>query len=766
MLQTPLQPLLRAQALMQRLRLRHKLLLVLLALGLPLAGLLAWQQVQAARERAVQHQRLLALEAALGLADLAAELEGNVSAEGRTQAAKAMDLLGPGPWDDAWNSLRKRLDDPVQLQAHRAAVRSDLRRALLLISHQSGLLLHARQGEALRLQLLIDGLPLLQAQVDLMALRVTPGQLPDMSDADLGRLRAQRQELVILVDEAGARIDALAVADGGPQPAWQAVAPRLAAYLRAVEHALVAPDELQDHEELGQLARRSVQGLQAVRLSMGAAARAQVQGALDRGVRDGWVWLTISVGGLVVVASLVLLLLRSLAESMGCLQQQVRAIAQGNLGQSSRVPGRDELAQLGQLVDGMGQRMSSMVAEIRTSAVRVGEAGQRVAEEALSLARHNEEQGAGLGGSLREVDQMAQDLRLTLETAHDLQGVCERLHEQGSEGQSVMARAIDGVAELQGSARRIGEINGVIDDIAFQTNLVALNASVEAARAGESGRGFSVVAAEIRQLALRCVAASGEVRDLIERTGDQVDDSARRIAEVGRSLDGMVGGVGSALRRVGEICGAADRQQAGLDEVGSSLRAVQSLSRDHARSVVGAEEAARAMLDQSGALRDSVAGFRLRQGTADEARALVERALSRVAEVGWERAVEDFHRPDGPFIDRDLYLFAFDAEGRYIACGDQPSRVGQVLTEVRGVSTAVAEQMLRDARAAAEAGGAWVEYEFVAPDGRTPMIKSAWVASLGDGAFLGCGVQRVRVSAPAPMPEADPTPVPRQTQPA
>ena len=652
------------------------------------------------------------------------------------------------------------------MQAHRLAVRSDLRRALRLISHQSGLLLRSEQGEALRLQLLIDGLPTLQAQVDLMALRVTPGQLPDMSEADLGRLRAQRQELTVLVDEASARIDALAVADGGPQPAWQAVAPRLAAYLRAVEHALDAPDDLQDHDELGQLARRSVQGLQAVRLSMGGTARAQVQGALDRGVRDGWLWLAISLGGLLVVVSLVVVLLRSLAESMSQLQQQVQAIAQGNLGQGSRVPGRDELAQLGQLVDGMGQRMSSMVAEIRTSAVRVGEAGQRVAEEALSLARHNEEQGAGLGGSLREVEQMAQDLRLTVDTAQDLQGVCQRLHDQGSEGQSVMARAIEGVAELQGSARRIGEINGVIDDIAFQTNLVALNASVEAARAGESGRGFSVVAAEIRQLALRCVAAAGEVRDLIERTGDQVDDSARRIAEVGRSLDGMVGGVGSALRRVGEISGTADRQQARLEQVGGSLRAVQSLGRDHARAVVGAEDAARAMLDQSGALRDSVASFRLRQGTADEARALVERALSRLAEVGWERAVEDFHRPDGPFIDRDLYLFAFDAEGRYIACGDQPARVGQVLTEVRGVSTTVAEQMLRDGRAAAEAGGGWVEYAFVSSDGRTPMIKSAWVASLGDGSFLGCGVQRVRASTPAPTPEPDAAPAPRQAQPA
>ncbi len=766
MTQRPLQPLACAQALMQCLRMRHKLLLVLLVLGAPLAGLLAWQQVQAARERAVQQQRQVALEAVLGLADVAAEIEGSLSAEVVAHAARAMDALGAGPWEDAWRSLQSRMDDPVKLQAHRPAVRSDLRRALLQVSHQSGLMLQLQPGEALRLQLLVDDLPALQGLVDLMALRVTPGQLPDLSDADLGRLRAQRLELAALAEATGARIDALAVAEGGLQPAWQAVAPRLAAYLRGLEHALDVPDDLDDHAELGQLARRSSQGLQAARLSMGATARDLVQAAQDRSVRAGWSWLLVSLGGLVVVFGLDAVLSRSLADSMRRLQGQVRAIAQGNLGEGASVPGRDELARLGQLVDGMGQRMSAMVAEIRTSAVRVGEAGQRVAEEALSLARHNEEQGAGLVGSLREVDQMAQDLRLTVDTAQDLQVVCQRLHEQGSEGQSVMARAVQGVADLQGSARRIGEINGVIDDIAFQTNLVALNASVEAARAGESGRGFSVVAAEIRQLALRCVAAAGEVRDLIEHTGDQVDDSARRIAEVGRSLDGMVGGMGSVLRRVGDIGGAAERQRASLDLVGGGLRSVQSLSREHARSVVGAEDAARAMLAQSGALRESVAGFRLRQGTADEARALVERARERIAEIGWERAVDEFHRPDGPFIDRDLYLFAFDGDGRYIACGDQPGRVGQVLTDVRGVSTEVAERMLHDGRAAAEAGGGWVEYAFLSADGRTPMIKSAWVVSLGDGTFLGCGVQRARPGGLPATPEVDAAAVPRQTQPA
>ena len=145
----------------------------------------------------------------------------------------------------------------------------------------------------------------------------------------------------------------------------------------------------------------------------------------------------------------------------------------------------------------------------------------------------------------------------------------------------------------------------------------------------------------------------------------------------------------------------------------------------------------RAALDQSGALRDSVASFRLRQGTADEARALVERALSRLAEVGWERAVEDFHRPDGPFIDRDLYIFIFDRAGTYFLHGAIPERDGTPLSAIEGLDAA---QLVADAWNTCDTQqGGWVYYAITNPVTGEIQAKSSYVVPLDQQRLLGCG---------------------------
>jgi hypothetical protein len=159
------------------------------------------------------------------------------------------------------------------------------------------------------------------------------------------------------------------------------------------------------------------------------------------------------------------------------------------------------------------------------------------------------------------------------------------------------------------------------------------------------------------------------------------------------------------------------------------------------------------MVRQSEALQASVSAFRLRQGTADEARAMSEAARRRVSEVGWSRAADEFHQPDGAFLDRDLYVFAFDAEGKYLACGNDPGRVGRCVLDIPGLPPGAAEHLLEAGRATAQAGGGWVEYEFTLADLSGAGRKSAWVVDLGDGAFLGVGVYR-NASAPAPTAQA------------
>jgi methyl-accepting chemotaxis protein-1 (serine sensor receptor) len=304
------------------------------------------------------------------------------------------------------------------------------------------------------------------------------------------------------------------------------------------------------------------------------------------------------------------------------------ALEQGQLAHAIDVRSHDEMGRmLGALERSFGQ-LGMLVRGIQTAAGSIDTAAREISSGNTDLSRRTEQQAASLEQTAASMEQLTSTVRQNAENARQANQLAANASDVATEGGRAVRSVVDTMDGITQSSARVAEIIGVIEGIAFQTNILALNAAVEAARAGEQGRGFSVVAAEVRSLAQRSSSAAKEIGELINGSVRQVKEGARQVEVAGKTMDDIVGAVRRVTDIMGEITAASEEQTTGIEQVSLAISQMETVTQQNAALVEEASAAAESLMQQAGGLVTEVARFDLGQ----QRRADVQREPRREAQ--------------------------------------------------------------------------------------------------------------------------------------
>ena len=287
------------------------------------------------------------------------------------------------------------------------------------------------------------------------------------------------------------------------------------------------------------------------------------------------------------------------------------AIAEGNLTVDLTVDREDEIGRLQRAMQRMRGSLHEMVAGIRQSTDGISTASSEVASGSMDLSHRTEQAASNLQRTASSMEQLSGTVRQTADAAQTANQLAHTASDTAKRGGEVVQEVVQSMQKISEASQRIGDIIGVIDGIAFQTNILALNAAVEAARAGEQGRGFAVVAGEVRSLAQRSAEAAREIKSLIGASSDKVDQGARLVQGAGQTMDDIVHSVQQVSALIAEIAGAAGAQTSGIEEVNVAMAQLDHMTQQNAALVEQSAAAAASLHEQGDRLREAVARFQV-----------------------------------------------------------------------------------------------------------------------------------------------------------
>ena len=324
----------------------------------------------------------------------------------------------------------------------------------------------------------------------------------------------------------------------------------------------------------------------------------------DAGVRSALAW-----AGLVLALLGGLMGLRwalYLARGLHGLQQSVDRLVQGRLDECLPVMRGDGFGPLQAALSEVGEKVFRAVVKVRVGTMAIATSSGFVAADNTALSQRTQSQASALEQTASSMEQLTATVQQNAGHARQAHGLVTSAAEAAQRGGQVVGNVVQTMAAIRDSSRRIGDITGVIDGIAFQTNILALNAAVEAARAGEHGRGFAVVAAEVRALAQRAATAAHEIKQLIGESVARVESGNQLAEQAGASMAGMVEHVQSVARIMGEIVNASEEQSAGLEEVNRAFAQIDEATQRNVALVAAATQTASSLQAQAVQLSDAV----------------------------------------------------------------------------------------------------------------------------------------------------------------